>query len=106
MHRLIPSYPYLYRISYLWYSPIGFSICLFGGWLLTLCLEYFNCEGTRKIYLDDEKRLINADLFSPPIAQRIRNQNAQYIQNGLKVIPAENRNNKIYAFQMGFSYFR
>lgn len=79
------AYPYLYRISYLWYSPIGFCISFFGGWLLTIVFEYFNCEGTKAIYLDDEKKLINADLFSPPIARIIRDKNAQFIQNELKV---------------------
>lgn len=85
------SYPYLYRISYLWYSPIGFCISFFGGWLFTILLELFNLEGTREIYLDDEKHLINADLFSPPIAKQIRAKNAQFIQNDLKVIKTKNQ---------------
>lgn len=42
-------------------------------------------EGENVIYLDEEKRIINADLFSPPIAKRMQLANAKYLENDFKV---------------------
>lgn len=82
---LFPRYFYLYRISYLWYSPIGFCITLFGGWIVSLIFTGCGMGGERVIYLDEEKRMINADLFSPPIAKRLRLENAKYLENHFSV---------------------
>lgn len=82
---LIHRYFYLYRISYLWYSPIGFCITLFGGWVVSLIFTSCGIGGEWVIFLDEEKRMINADLFSPPIAKRLRLENAKYLEKNFSV---------------------
>lgn len=42
-------------------------------------------DGETLIYLDAEKRIFNADLFSPPIANRMRVKNAKYLENTFSV---------------------
>lgn len=69
----------------MWYSPLGFCISLFGGWLISVMLEYFNLAGESTIYSDESKTIINADLFSPPIAKRIRKQNAEILGKNFAV---------------------
>ncbi|XP_017869858.1 PREDICTED: putative sodium-dependent multivitamin transporter [Drosophila arizonae] len=66
------SYFYLYRISYMWYAPIGFVISLFGGWLLSYCMAAFKWDNNRRIYHDADCTLIKHDLFVPPIAKHLQ----------------------------------
>ncbi|TDG40153.1 hypothetical protein AWZ03_013416 [Drosophila navojoa] len=66
------SYFYLYRISYMWYAPIGFVVSLFGGWLLSYCMAAFKWDNNRQIYHDADCTLIKHDLFVPPIAKRLQ----------------------------------
>lgn len=69
----------------MWYSPLGFCLSLFGGWLISVILEYFNLAGESTIYMDENKSIINADLFTPPIAKRIRIQNAKILEKSFEV---------------------
>ncbi|KRF94085.1 putative sodium-dependent multivitamin transporter [Drosophila mojavensis] len=66
------SYFYLYRISYMWYAPIGFVVSLFGGWLLSYCMAAFKWDNNRRIYHDADCTLIKHDLFVPPIAKQLQ----------------------------------
>lgn len=66
------SYFYLYRISYMWYAPIGFVVSLFGGWLLSYCMAVFKWDNNRRIYHDAECTQIKHDLFVPPIAKHLQ----------------------------------
>lgn len=66
------SYFYLYRISYMWYAPLGFLIAFFGGWLLSYCMAAFKWDNNRRIYHDADCTLIKHDLFVPPIAKHLQ----------------------------------
>ncbi|KAK1122172.1 hypothetical protein K0M31_009398 [Melipona bicolor] len=57
------SYFYLYRISYLWYNPLGLTITLIIGYLISLI--------TNKI-LYKNAREPEPSLFTPLLASRIR----------------------------------
>ncbi|XP_033222167.1 putative sodium-dependent multivitamin transporter [Belonocnema kinseyi] len=61
------SYFYLYRISYMWYCPIGFAITFVIG-LLVSWIGIMMCGR------DDAK---DPDLFFPVIANRMRNREIQ-----------------------------
>lgn len=69
----------------MWYAPLGFCIVFFGGWLISVILDILNLGGEPTIYMDADKKIINADLFSPPIAKRLRLQNAKFLENGFSV---------------------
>lgn len=79
-------YFWLYKISYMWYAPLGFVISAFGGWLISVTLDYFGLAGESTIYTDENKTLINADLFTPPLAKRIRVRNAEILERNFAVI--------------------
>ncbi|XP_011881261.1 PREDICTED: putative sodium-dependent multivitamin transporter isoform X2 [Vollenhovia emeryi] len=57
------SYFYLYRISYMWYSPIGFLITF----ILGLLVSYLS-----RLFIKNETDDLDANLFFPVIARRIR----------------------------------
>lgn len=69
----------------MWYAPMGFFISFIGGWLISIALELFGLEGESTIYTDTERRIFNADLFSPPIARRLRKQNAAILEKCFSV---------------------
>ncbi|XP_031621165.1 putative sodium-dependent multivitamin transporter isoform X3 [Contarinia nasturtii] len=83
------EYFWLYKISYMWYAPIGFCIAFFGGWLISVVLDTFGLGGESTIYIDRNKTLINADLFTPPLAKRIRQRNAAIIEKSFAVANGE-----------------
>ncbi|XP_011880850.1 PREDICTED: putative sodium-dependent multivitamin transporter [Vollenhovia emeryi] len=68
------SYFYLYRISYLWYNPIGLTITLIVGYLASIIIRLI--KGGNNIEHD-------ASLFVPFVAARIRRrrQDAQKTAN-------------------------
>lgn len=74
------SYFYLYRISYMWYVVIGFFVALIVGYATSFVLEYFGKEGEIKIYTDNTRMFYNTDLFSPPIAKRLKIQMAKNLE--------------------------
>lgn len=69
----------------MWYAPLGFCIAFFGGWLISQVLNVFGIGGESTIYMDENKQLINADLFTPFIAKRIRKQNAKILETSYAV---------------------
>lgn len=69
----------------MWYAPLGFSISLLGGWVISVVLEYFDLAGESTIYTDENKDIINADLFTPALAKRIRIRNNEFLQKNFAV---------------------
>ncbi|XP_036334226.1 putative sodium-dependent multivitamin transporter [Rhagoletis pomonella] len=63
------DYFWIYRLSYLWLSVIGFLITLVAGYGLSLLLEALKLADNKQIYLDNQ--LIDGDLFIPPLARRL-----------------------------------
>lgn len=70
----------------MWYAPLGFSISLLGGWIISVVLDYFGLAGESTIYTDENKDIINADLFTPPLAKRIRIRNNEYLSKNFAVM--------------------
>lgn len=79
--NIICRYLWLFKISYLYYAPIGFCITFFSGWLFSLIFDSLGLGGIQTIYLNGNPNIINPDLFSPPIANRIRRCNAKYLED-------------------------
>ncbi|CAK9812757.1 Putative sodium-dependent multivitamin transporter [Anthophora plagiata] len=77
------SYFYLYRISYMWYTPMGLTITLLVGYLTSLA--------TRRIFHKDAREP-DPNLFVPFLATRIRQrrQNAEKT-TGSQMFVLENR---------------
>jgi hypothetical protein len=59
---------------------IGFLLTFIIGLALSYILKALNKQGRERIYIDDTKTIINADLFLPPKAKSIRKRNAVYEQ--------------------------
>lgn len=74
------EYFWLYRVSYLWLVVFGFFVTLIIGYVVSYVLERFDMGGESKIYTDSTKAYINTDLFSPPIAKRLRHLNARNLE--------------------------
>lgn len=55
----------------------GFLITTIVGYSVSNILRLFDMQGDSKIYVNDNSYNINADLFVPPIAKRIRKRNAK-----------------------------
>lgn len=69
----------------MWYAPIGFFISLVVGWIISVILDSFNLGGESKIYTDANRTIINADLFTPPLAKRLRERNAEIMGKNFAV---------------------
>lgn len=69
----------------MWYAPLGFCISLISGWLISVILAHFDLAGEPTIYSDENKDIINADLFTPPLAKRIRIQNNEFLTKNFAV---------------------
>lgn len=80
------DYFYLYRLSYLWSVVLGYIVTFVIGYGTSLILLWLGYGGTERIYLDSGKTCINTDLFSPPVAKRMRRALAKHIENGGDVI--------------------
>ncbi|XP_058449666.1 putative sodium-dependent multivitamin transporter [Malaya genurostris] len=76
------DYFYLYRLSYLWSVVLGYLVTFVIGYSTSLLLRSIGYQGTERIYLDNDRVYINTDLFSPPIAKRIKRSLAKHIENG------------------------
>lgn len=76
------DYFYLYRLSYLWSVVLGYILTFVIGYGMSLILIWLGYQGTDRIYLDSSKTCINTDLFSPPVAKRMRRALAKHIENG------------------------
>ncbi|XP_017482151.1 PREDICTED: putative sodium-dependent multivitamin transporter [Rhagoletis zephyria] len=69
-----PHYFYLYRISYMWYSVIGFLVTLFMGLVCSWLYAKLGWDSNAHIYTDSTCTTIKYDLFVPPLARRLRNR--------------------------------
>lgn len=56
----------------------GFLITVILGLVLSAVLKMLNKQGVERIYTDESKTIMNADLFMPPIAKRVRLRNLKY----------------------------
>lgn len=50
-----------------------------------MILDGFGLGGESTIYTDENKTIINADLFTPPLAKRIRKRNAEIMEKNFAV---------------------
>uniref|UniRef100_A0A034VPH5 Putative sodium-dependent multivitamin transporter n=1 Tax=Bactrocera dorsalis TaxID=27457 RepID=A0A034VPH5_BACDO len=69
------EYNWFYRLSYLWFSVIGFLITIIGGYVFSLLLEALKWADNKQIYLDNKQ--IDVDLFIPPLARRLRRRDVE-----------------------------
>lgn len=69
----------------MWYAPLGFCISFIGGWIISVMLTAIGWGGEQTIYTDDQKTIFNTDLFSPPIARKLRAQNAVVLERNFAV---------------------
>ncbi|XP_035780997.1 putative sodium-dependent multivitamin transporter [Anopheles albimanus] len=76
------GYFYLYRLSYLWFSVLGYIVTFVVGYGTSLVLRWRGAQGTERIYLDENRIAYNTDLFSPPVARRMKQRLAAFIENG------------------------
>jgi len=67
------SYFYLYRISYMWYSLIGF--------LLTFVLGLLISNLSRLFIKNQKNHVLDTNLFFPVIARRIRYRRRRAMEN-------------------------
>uniref|UniRef100_A0A2M4AFP2 Putative sodium-dependent multivitamin transporter n=1 Tax=Anopheles triannulatus TaxID=58253 RepID=A0A2M4AFP2_9DIPT len=84
------GYFYLYRLSYLWFSVLGYIVTFVVGYGTSLVLRWRGAQGTERIYLDENRIAYNTDLFSPPIARRMKQRLATFIENGGDVDASRN----------------
>uniref|UniRef100_A0A6M2DZL7 Putative sodium-dependent multivitamin transporter n=1 Tax=Xenopsylla cheopis TaxID=163159 RepID=A0A6M2DZL7_XENCH len=70
------DYFYLYRLSYLWYSVLGFLVTFVVGALMSVLYESIRLE-SRPDYMH-----LDPNLFSPPFARRVRRKQAAMLTNG------------------------
>lgn len=103
---IIPEteYFYLNRLSYMWAGVLGFLVTFIVGLGLSYVLKRCNAQGKEKMYLNDDKTSINTDLFSPPVAKRLKRQMARFIENGGNVIILKFQNKT--SILMNFFYFQ
>ncbi|ETN60334.1 sodium/solute symporter [Anopheles darlingi] len=76
------GYFYLYRLSYMWFSVLGYIVTFIVGYGTSLVLRWRGAQGTERIYLDENRIAYNTELFSPPIARRMKQRLAAFIENG------------------------
>ncbi|XP_055854921.1 putative sodium-dependent multivitamin transporter [Episyrphus balteatus] len=69
------DYFYLYRLSYMWYSVLGFAATFICGYILSFVCELLKLDDNRLIYTDKERTQYNCDLFITPIAKQLRSRN-------------------------------
>lgn len=71
---------------------MGFSISLILGYLFSVMLDCFGLGGEPTIYTDENRKIINADLFTPPLAKRIRKRNAEILERDFAVSILQQKN--------------
>lgn len=81
----VTSFPWLFRISYMWIGVLS-ALCTFGvGWLTSGVLTAVGWGGEHLIYLDGKRMYVNADLFVPPLARRLKARNARRMEQDADV---------------------
>lgn len=66
------TYFYLYRVSYMYGVIIGFLVTLILGYVFSYIFYLLKWQTMEKIYVEGSIGELNADLFVPPIAKRIK----------------------------------
>lgn len=64
----------------MWYVVIGFFVALIVGYVTSVILERLNRAGEIKIYTDNTQMFYNTDLFSPPVAKRLKIEMAKKLE--------------------------
>lgn len=70
------QYFWFFRLSYLWFSVIGFTITLVVGYGMSWLLEHFKWADNSQIYLNVVHKQIDYDLFAPPLSRKLRERDA------------------------------
>lgn len=70
------EYFWLYRFSYLWFSVLGFVITLVVGYTSSWLLEICEWADNSQIYLNTSGRIIDYDLFAPPLSRKLQERYA------------------------------
>lgn len=86
----------------MWYGVLGFLITLFGGWLASILYDCMHIGGEKKIFLDSTENYMDPDLFSPPIARRMRQRNAKLLEKDANVSFLLHSRRKLINFQFIF----
>ncbi|XP_037949262.1 putative sodium-dependent multivitamin transporter [Teleopsis dalmanni] len=68
----VVEYFWLYKLSYLWFSVIGFIITLVVGYACSVWLELLNLADNTQIYLNAARKQVDYDLFVPPLSRKLR----------------------------------
>ncbi|XP_043259274.1 putative sodium-dependent multivitamin transporter [Colletes gigas] len=88
------SYFYLYRISYMWYGPLGFVLTFVVGLTLSYCL---------KLLFKKQKVELDPNLFFPIIGNRIRRRHKQSSEINECETPRDTSTHKKYIFSINKS---
>lgn len=64
----------------MWIGVVGALVTVFGGWLVSAVLNACGWGGDHLIYLDTKQMYVNADLFVPPLARRLKAHNARRME--------------------------
>ncbi|XP_029046788.2 putative sodium-dependent multivitamin transporter [Osmia bicornis bicornis] len=83
------SYFYLYRISYMWYCPLGFVLTFVIGLLLSVCINRMFKKP--KVELD-------INLFFPLVGERIRRRRERILESSEDDVPKDNTTQRKYVF--------
>lgn len=70
------QYFWLYRLSYMWYSVLGFIVTLICGYCFSWLLERLEWADNSQIYLDTACKQIDYDLFVPLLSRKLQQQSA------------------------------
>lgn len=89
--RKSDDYLYMYRVSYMWYAPIGFLMTFIFGLGLSYCLN--------RIYKEPKVGL-DTNLFFPLIGERIRHRNREISSSSENVVSKNATAHKKYIFNV------
>lgn len=74
------DYFLLYRLSYMWYSAIGFVVTFVCGYLFSWLFEILKFDTNENLYLDKSRSCVNTSLLSPFVARRLKRFNENSTQ--------------------------
>ncbi|XP_076236183.1 putative sodium-dependent multivitamin transporter [Calliopsis andreniformis] len=88
------SYLYLYRISYMWYCPLGFVMTVIMGLLLSYCW---------KLIFKEESVELDPDLYFPIIGNRIRRRRQHILETNENEVSRNTATQRKYIFSTNSS---
>lgn len=74
------DYFWLYRLSYMWYSAIGFLITFVCGYFISWLFAILKFDNNENLYLDRARTCINTSLLSPFVARKLKQFNESSTQ--------------------------